>query len=658
MTSNSPALNRNRKNVPLIVVLPFLFAVALSTLSWSQANVNEGLETANIYVDATKGSDNNSGSQASPLKTIGAAANEAINNNHSGKGTRVIINAGTYRESIQINGSSRQTNYPITFQAATNGSVIISGADKLTGWTIYSGNSHIYESSWRYNMPLCPALDSKAPFEQMILRYPEMIIVNGTALTQVLALSAMLPGTFFVDQAQLRVYVYPASGTNMTTATVEAAARPHLLVDSGQSHLVFRGLTFQYANTCHGDAAVVLGGNANNLLFDTDIFQWNNAMGMNFSRIENFTVQNSKAFHNGELGFHSHQVKYDLWQNDTTSFNNWRGAQGAFYTWDTGGAKWMLDHSGTYNNFTSTFNEANGVMWDTDQENVTVTNLNSVSNLGNGYQIEKSEGPFTISQSNFCYNNALAISYKAGIILRNSEKMTISGTKLFGNGGNQLAIVGQSGGIAVNNWETGTRYNTITESLTSKGNYMYGHQANMFSDYLGGTDWSTFVHTLSSNSNVYYNGSTSTSGSFKVPAPRTGTILDFSGWRSTTGQDGSSSWASSSAPSSCAVSSGSPDLWLVTDGTDGVRVDSAGYAKFNVVAMSLGGLKGTVTLSSSGVSSVPGLTASFSPSSISTSGISVFSVHASSSTPRGIYDVTVLGNIGGITRTITLRVVR
>jgi hypothetical protein len=135
-------------------------------------------------------------------------------------------------------------------------------------------------------------------------------------------------------------------------------------------------------------------------------------------------------------------------------------------------------------------------------------------------------------------------------------------------------------------------------------------------------------------------------------------MLDFSQWRSTTGQDGSSSWTSASAPSACAVSSGSPDLWLVTDGTDGVRVDSTGYAKFNVVAIALGGLKGTVTLSSEGVSSVPGLTASFSPSTISASGISVFSVHASSSTPKGTYDVTVLGNLGNITRTITLRVVR
>jgi len=199
MAPNSPALQRNRRDV-LLVLLSVLCAVGFSALSWGQANVNEGLETATIYVDSSKGSDSNNGSQAAPFKTIGAAASQAVSNNHSGIGTRVIINAGTYRESITINGGSRQTSAPITFQAATNGSVIISGADKLTGWTVYSGNSQIYESSWPYNFGLCPALDSKAPFEQPILRYPEMIIVNDAPLTQVLALSAMLAGTFFVDE--------------------------------------------------------------------------------------------------------------------------------------------------------------------------------------------------------------------------------------------------------------------------------------------------------------------------------------------------------------------------------------------------------------------------------------------------------------------------
>jgi hypothetical protein len=648
-------LQVNRKSV-FSILLGCVLAAGFSALSWSQASVNESLESASIYVDASKGSDSNNGSPGAPLKTIGAAANLALANNYSRIGSRVIINAGTYRESVAIaGGGSRETSLPITFQAATNGTVFISGADVLKGWTSYPGNSKIFESSWPYNFGLCPGLDSQAPFEQEILRHSEMIIVNGIPLTQVLALSAMLPGTFFVDDQHAMVYVYPPAGTNMSSATVETATRPHLLVDDGHSQVVFRGLTFQYANTCHGDAALRLDAKANNLLFDNDNIVWNNAMGISFSTTEYFTVQHSTASHNGELGFHSHQTKYDLWQSDTATYNNWRGAQGAFYTWDTGGGKWMLDHSGSYNNITALFNQANGVAWDTDQENVTLTNLISASNLGNGYQIEKSEGPFAISNSNLCYNNPLGSTQRAGLVVRNTEKMTISGTTLHGNGANQLAVVGQVGGIAVNNWETGAYYLTVTKDLTSTQNTLYGSQSNVFSDYLGGTDWTTFVNSLNSNSNTYYAGSSASA--FAVPDPRAGTKIDLSTWKSMTGQDASSRWASTSAPAACAVAATSLDFWLASSSYDGVSLDAAGHASFNVTAFALGGLTGNIVLSSAGLSSVPGLIGSFSPASISASGSSVFTVAATPLTRPGTYPVTILGNLGNLTRTVTLSLV-
>jgi hypothetical protein len=648
-------LQVNRRSV-FSILLGWVVAAGFSTLSWSQASVNESLETATIYVDANKGSDNNNGSQGAPLKTIGAAASLALANNYSRIGSRVIINAGTYRESVAIGGGgSRETSLPITFQAAANGTVFISGADLVKGWTSYPGNSKIFESNWPYKFGLCPGLDSKAPFAQEIVRHAEMIIVNGIPLTQVLALSAMLPGTFFVDDLHAMVYVYPAAGTNMSSATVETATRPHLLADHGQSQVVFRGLTFQYANTCHGDAALLLDGKATNLLFDNDNIVWNNAMGISFSTTQHFTVQNSTASHNGELGFHSHQTKYDLWQSDTAAYNNWRGAQGAFYTWDTGGGKWMLDHSGTYNNITALFNQANGVAWDTDQENVTLTNLISASNLGNGYQIEKSEGPFAISNSKLCYNNPLGSSQRAGLVVRNSEKMNITGTTLYGNGANQLAVVGQVGGIPVNNWETGAYYLTLTKDLTSTQNTLYGSRSNVFSDYLGGTDWTTFVNSLNSNSNTYYAGSSASA--FAVPEPRAGTKIDLSAWKSTTGQDAGSTWTSASAPAACAVAAASPDFWLASSSYDGVSLDAAGRASFDVSAFALGGLTGNIVLSSAGLSSVPGLIASFSPASISTSGSSVFIVAATPSTKPGTYPVTILGTLGNVTRTMTLSLV-
>ncbi len=652
-----PALSFLFRKTTLPALICIVFAA--SCLCRGQAKVNERLETASIYVDANKGSDSNVGSQTSPLKSIGAAASMALNNNYASIGSKVIINPGTYRELVQIaGGGSRTTSAPITFAAATNGTVFVSGADPMTGWTVYSGNSKIYQNSWPYNFGVCAAAPPPAPPQQEIVLRAEMVIVNGTPLTQVLSFSSMLPGTFFIDDKHAEVYAFPPSGTNMSTAKVEVATRPRVLIDSGQSNVVFRGLTFQYANTCHGDAAIILAANATNLLFDSDSIVWNNAMGISFSTIEHFTVQNSTAFHNGELGFHSHQAKYDLWQSDIANYNNWRGAQGAFYTWDTGGAKWMWDHNGTYNNVSAFFNQANGVSWDTDQQNVALKGLVSSGNLGNGIQIEKSEGPLAIAASQVCNSNLLGVGQRGGIVVRNSESVSISGSAMYGNSINQLAVVGQPGGIPITNWETGAAYNLVTKNLTSTGNSLYGTVPNVFSDsYLGGTDWATFVSTLSSNQNAYYAGSSSTIGAFAIPTPTTGTMVDFALWKTTTGQDANSSWKSTVAPSQCLASANAPDFWLASSTYAGAAMDASGHASFDVGAYGLGGLTGNIALTIDGISTVPGLSSSFSPAAIPTNGSSVLTVAAGPTTAAGTYPITILGNLGSLTRTVTLSLV-
>ena len=45
-----------------------------------------------------------------------------------------------------------------------------------------------------------------------------MVVVNGTPLTEVLSLAAMEAGTFFPDESNGTVYVWPPVGTNMSTA--------------------------------------------------------------------------------------------------------------------------------------------------------------------------------------------------------------------------------------------------------------------------------------------------------------------------------------------------------------------------------------------------------------------------------------------------------
>src|SRR5579871_4503729 len=130
---------------------------------WGQANVNESLETAFIYVDAINGSDSNPGTAGEPLKTIGASINLAETNNQNAIGSRVIINPGTYRESLTVQPTYNSTPMPLTLEAAVDGQTYISGAEQFTGWQIDPGNFNIYTNAWSYAWGECNTLSSNAP---------------------------------------------------------------------------------------------------------------------------------------------------------------------------------------------------------------------------------------------------------------------------------------------------------------------------------------------------------------------------------------------------------------------------------------------------------------------------------------------------------------
>ncbi len=633
----------------------FFILASIHSSAWAQANVNENQETATLYVDGTKGSDSNPGTQLQPLATIGKAASLALSNNQQSVGTRVIINPGTYREAVAINKGYKNTNSPITFQAATTGKVIVSGADV---WTDWAESSNLYTHAWPYQWGTCPLEPSPAPLQQEILLRQEQIFINGTPLTQMLSKSSMQPGTFFADESNSTVYVWPPSGTNMSTATVEVATRPSLFSDQSQSDVVLRGLTFQYANSCRGTAAVTFSGSATNVLVDTDTFDRNNAVALSFMGTENFTVQTSTANHNGQKGFATHQVKYGSWQSDTANYNNWRGAQAALYTYDAGSVRLFLDHDSTFNNLVTLFNQTQGVHFDTDNENATLTSQISANNLY-GMLLEKSQGPFTISNSYFCGNNVMNQSDAGGISLRNSTDVTLTGNQFYGNLVNQFTLNGIAGGIEVTNWETGQSYNLLNERITLSKNTIAtaSNTAHTFYDsYLGGSAWTDFVTTLSSDNNTWSAG---TDGDpFMVPSPKTGSVTSFTGWQALTLQDLHSTMATSAAePMQCKVQPDAPDFWLITSNLTPVMASASSQASFSLSTASVGGLTGTVNLTIDGLSAIPGATASFSPASITTSGAAVLTVTTKSNTTPGTYPVTAIANSGNLTRTVTVSLV-
>ncbi len=638
----------------------FVFAATLVQCApaWSQATVNENLETAFVYVDATKGSDSNPGTQQLPLKTVGAGAALATTNNQAGIGTRVIINPGTYREAVTISSGPKTTSLPITFQAATTGTAIISGADVWTGWKAY-GSKGVYTNSWPYTWGLCAADVGNSLPEEDIARRSEMIFVSGQAMTQVLSQTAMRQSTFYVDQTHAKVYLWPPSGVNPNTATTEVATRPVLFTTQKMANLVLRGLTFQYANTCRGySAAQILGDSiVNNVLIDTDFFYWNNAAGLRLIDTTDTPVQNSVGNHNGVTGLEDFDTLNALWQNKQTSFNGWRGALAVYYNWGSAGTHFGGAHSQTLKNITSAYNQTFGFHWDTDNENDNASALMAQENELAGAFVEKSQGPLTISNSVLCSGSPSTGVNNIGFELRNSENVSLTGSSLYNNLQAAIVVTGQAGGIPITNWQTGQTYNLISQNTVWSNNTVdAAAQLYVLTDgTLGGSDWSTFQSTLNSDYNTWWNSLSSNAKPFSLPVPANWTGVNFAGWQAATGQDSHSTWSQPSSQS-CNATVDAPDYWFITNALLGYQSVNPGSSVNFVANMVPLNFTGTATLSSDGLQGITGMSGGWSPSTMTGSSSATFTVKTSSSTPAGSYPITLLATSGNVTRSMTITV--
>ena len=166
------------------------------------------------------------------------AAAAALANNANQVGTKVLIAAGTYRESIALLKNGRETDAPIVFEAA--GEVIVSGSEVWTGWQKMA-HDNVYAHAWHYTWGLAPVPPGWEPHVKLkdIVRRSEMVFVNGAPLDQVLSHSELQAGRFFADEKAQKIYMRLPEGLPVDNAAVEVAVRPKLFAASGKKKLFF-----------------------------------------------------------------------------------------------------------------------------------------------------------------------------------------------------------------------------------------------------------------------------------------------------------------------------------------------------------------------------------------------------------------------------------
>ena len=455
-----------------------------------------------------------------------------------------------------------------------------------------------------------------------------------------------------MNESSDKVYIFPPAGTDMTRATVEVATRPSVLLVKGGQNWVLRGLIFEHANGCRNtDPAVWFTQSAKNVLIDNSQFRWNNAIGLSITSTSNITVQSSRANYNGQMGMWVQYVKDGLWTSDETSYNNWRGAQGAYYTWASAGLKAAQTHYATFSNLRAVFNQALGLHLDTDITDIRVDSLLSASNLRSGAQMESVQGPVTLANADICSNNRQNQPYEAGLNLVDASDINLNGSTVSNNGTAQVLIIGRAGGISVKNNLTGASAQVYNDHFVSSGNtFVASGSQKLFKDSWLTADWNTFANTLYSNGNTWWHP---TDGSpYMVPVPSGGTLKSFNEWKTLTKQDSSSTFSNPAV--SCGASPAASDFWVAINSASN-KVGVGGSTSFALTAIPLA-FSGTISLSVD-TSRVPGASASWSSGSISSSGSSTLTVRTSGSTPRGTYPVTMMANSGKLTRTATVSVV-
>ena len=552
-----------------------------------------------------------------------------------------MIAPGTYRETLNINSTGNGT---ITLQASTPGTAVVDGSNVLTGWS--KSSSTIYSAYWKDTVGGCSLPANWYTGMPPVVQANEMVFVNGVLMTQVMSSSQLRAGTFYVNKGSSQVQLYPPSGTNMATAKVEIAARRSVLTVNGGKNLVFRGLTFQHAASCMNQTAVNINSSSY-ILLDHDTANWNNWGGIGVNGGKYVTVQYITASHNGGEGLGSWEATSSTWSNNETDFNNWRGAMVGLYDFAQGGTKVMHARTATVTGQKSYYNESQGLWFDTDNENVTINGAKLVGNVVGNLQLEASEGPILVENSTFCNGS--------GVQVLNTSGITFTGNTFYNNGGAsfqnaQLFLAGNASGRTFTNWTTGHSTTTWTTGMKLQNNNFVaiGSSQYVFNTYVSGTQWSKFVGSLSSNYNHWYNSATTSD--FGIPG---GNSTTLSGWRSTTHQDSSSTWASASA--SCGgPSSVYPDFQLLAhNAASYVASYTMSGGRLSIPLQLRSFNYGTVTLSASGLPS--GVSASFSNSSLA-SGNTTLTLTASKSASSQTALITIFGVSGSRVHAITLKI--
>ena len=356
------------------------FARTLTALSLALAVTATDAAVFHVAVRHPNADDENAGTPDRPFKTITKATTVVA------PGDRVLIHTGIYREKVTIETSGTEAA-PITFEAAPGAHVTVTGAEQLTEWVPEKDEPRVYSTAWPHRY--IPWYEHRChphdDYHRMIGR-AEQIHINQYALLQVLERSKLSRGTFFVDAAAKRLYVWDRANRKVTgnRCTVEASVRPILWTCTAQ-HIRIRGLRFRYAANRAQEAAVNIGGSDN--LIEHCVIERTNALGAVFHGARNI-IRRCVFQDNGWDGFDAGGedllfTECLVRNNNTKDWNR---------DWGGGGNKIVFAPNMVIEKSTFVDNRGHGIWFDIGNEDCVVRNCLIANNENAGIFYEISYG--------------------------------------------------------------------------------------------------------------------------------------------------------------------------------------------------------------------------------------------------------------------------
>jgi parallel beta-helix repeat protein len=368
-------------------------------------------------------SDDGPGTSLQPWKSLGKAAAQVD------PGDIVLVRGGIYREQVVVksNGTAEK---PIRFEAAPGEHVVVTGADRLTGWRKPAEGPPIYTAAWphkfiTWNSSMTHPNDA---YHRVIGRC-EQVAVENYLLRQVLEPAELAPGTFFADVTNQVLHVWDIAGRDLSKLAVEAAVRQEIFRVTGD-HVHLRGLRFRYAANTAQHGAVVLAGRHDTL--EDCVIETMNASGASFQG-EGATVRRCVFRDNGQLGFsagHAHRL---LLTECLVENNNTKGFERG---WEAGGNKLALCRDVVLEGSRFVRNRGNGIWFDIGNTNCTVRQCLIADNEDAGIFYEIS---FALhAHDNVIVGNGFASTpgawgAQAGISLSSSSGCVIERNLIVGN---------------------------------------------------------------------------------------------------------------------------------------------------------------------------------------------------------------------------------